>query len=77
MRTVASFPGVVLELLPSFVPYAIVLAGFGVFVIWNGGIVLGASLSVRARSISHALLACPLNAQYSMLDDAMAKKSFR
>jgi hypothetical protein len=33
------------ELFPAFVPYAIVLALFGGFVVWNGGIVLGACFS--------------------------------
>ncbi|KAL1707042.1 glycosyltransferase family 59 protein [Schizophyllum commune] len=29
------------DILPAFVPYALVLAGFGGFLVWNGGIVLG------------------------------------
>lgn len=29
------------EILPPFVPYMLVLAGFGGFVFWNGGVVLG------------------------------------
>ncbi|KZT06292.1 glycosyltransferase family 59 protein [Laetiporus sulphureus 93-53] len=32
---------VIPDILPAFIPYALVLAGFGAFVIWNGGIVLG------------------------------------
>jgi len=41
MRSVATAPNVILDILPSFVPYALVVAGFLGFVIWNGGIVLG------------------------------------
>ncbi|KAF9498104.1 glucosyltransferase [Pleurotus eryngii] len=40
-KTVMSFPSVLPEILPSFLPYAGVLAAFGAFVAWNGGIVLG------------------------------------
>ena len=29
------------DILPPFIPYALTLALFGGFVIWNGGIVLG------------------------------------
>ncbi|KAH9949435.1 glucosyltransferase [Amylocystis lapponica] len=36
-----SAPKVLPAILVSFVPYALVLAGFAVFVVWNGGIVLG------------------------------------
>lgn len=36
-----SAPKVLLDILPNFVPYAFVLLGFGTFVFWNGGIVLG------------------------------------
>lgn len=32
------------DILPSFVPYTLVLAAFGAFVVWNGGIVLGKSM---------------------------------
>ncbi|KAI0768618.1 glucosyltransferase [Trametes elegans] len=38
---VASAPRVLPDLLRNFVPYALVLAAFAGFVIWNGGIVLG------------------------------------
>ncbi|KAF9269957.1 glucosyltransferase [Marasmius fiardii PR-910] len=38
---IISAPGVIPDLLPSFVPYALVLASFVAFVVWNGGIVLG------------------------------------
>ncbi|EIM92928.1 glucosyltransferase [Stereum hirsutum FP-91666 SS1] len=41
IRTVLSLPGVLLDILPAFIPYAIVCAIFAGFVIWNGGIVLG------------------------------------
>ncbi|KAI0344140.1 glucosyltransferase [Trametopsis cervina] len=39
--SIASFPGVLPQILPPFVPYSAVLAAFGAFVVWNGGIVLG------------------------------------
>lgn len=29
------------DILPSFIPYALILVAFGCFVVWNGGIVLG------------------------------------
>jgi alpha-1,2-glucosyltransferase len=38
-----SAPAVLADILPSFVPYTLVLAAFGGFVVWNGGIVLGKS----------------------------------
>ncbi|KAF9535485.1 glucosyltransferase [Crepidotus variabilis] len=41
IRSVLSLPKVLPDILPSFVPYTLVLAGFGAFVVWNGGIVLG------------------------------------
>ena len=41
LAAVLSVPRVLPVILPSFVPYALVLAAFGVFVLWNGGIVLG------------------------------------
>jgi hypothetical protein len=41
-----SAPKALPELLPAFAPYAVVLALFGGFVIWNDGIVLGAFFSV-------------------------------
>jgi alpha-1,2-glucosyltransferase len=41
LYSIASFPRVVPRLLPQFIPYSIVLALFGAFVAWNGGIVLG------------------------------------
>ncbi|KAF5392521.1 hypothetical protein D9757_002197 [Collybiopsis confluens] len=40
-KCVRSLPGVLLEILPAFIPYALVLAVFGSSVVWNGGIVLG------------------------------------
>jgi alpha-1,2-glucosyltransferase len=36
-----SVPRVIPDLLSSFLPYALVLAAFAAFVLWNGGIVLG------------------------------------
>ncbi|KAL6299647.1 glucosyltransferase [Sparassis latifolia] len=41
VRSVLSAPAIVLDILPSFVPYGFALAGFIAFVLWNGGIVLG------------------------------------
>ncbi|KAF8898454.1 glucosyltransferase [Infundibulicybe gibba] len=41
LRSVQSAPRVLLEILPTLVPYMLVLAVFGAFVVWNGGIVLG------------------------------------
>ncbi|KAG5648241.1 hypothetical protein DXG03_006199 [Asterophora parasitica] len=41
VKSVLSAPGVLVDILPSLVPYALVLAIFGAFVVWNGGIVLG------------------------------------
>ena len=40
-RSVLSAPQVLPDILPAFVPYALVVAGFAGFVAWNGGIVLG------------------------------------
>lgn len=34
-------PRILPDILPAFVPYTLVLAAFGAFVVWNGGIVLG------------------------------------
>ncbi|KDQ54880.1 glycosyltransferase family 59 protein [Jaapia argillacea MUCL 33604] len=41
LRSFISAPKIVLDILPSFVPYALVVALFGAFVVWNEGIVLG------------------------------------
>ncbi|KAH9836500.1 glucosyltransferase [Rhodofomes roseus] len=41
IQCIITFPGVLVDILGAFVPYALVLAGFGAFVVWNGGIVLG------------------------------------
>ncbi|PCH33326.1 glycosyltransferase family 59 protein [Wolfiporia cocos MD-104 SS10] len=41
VKAVLSVPWILPGILPAFVPYALVLAGFGAFVVWNGGIVLG------------------------------------
>ncbi|KAJ7630545.1 glucosyltransferase [Roridomyces roridus] len=38
---VQSLPSVILDILPPFAPYALVVGLFGAFVVWNGGIVLG------------------------------------
>ncbi|KIK70426.1 glycosyltransferase family 59 protein [Collybiopsis luxurians FD-317 M1] len=40
-KSVRSLPGILPDILPAFVPYALVLAAFASFVVWNGGIVLG------------------------------------
>ncbi|KAF7320168.1 hypothetical protein MKEN_00801300 [Mycena kentingensis (nom. inval.)] len=40
-KAIESLPGVLGDILPAFVPYALVLALFVAFVVWNGGIVLG------------------------------------
>ncbi|KAI0052897.1 glycosyltransferase family 59 protein [Auriscalpium vulgare] len=40
-RSVWSLVNVLPDILPAFVPYALVLLVFGGFVVWNGGIVLG------------------------------------
>ena len=41
VSSIISFPRVLPSILGAFVPYALVLAGFGAFIVWNGGIVLG------------------------------------
>ena len=41
LRLMASAPKVLPDILLDFVPYALVCAIFGAFVVWNGGIVLG------------------------------------
>ncbi|KAK7694275.1 hypothetical protein QCA50_001456 [Cerrena zonata] len=41
VKTVASVPHVIADILPAFIPYSLVVAGFAAFVVWNGGIVLG------------------------------------
>ena len=41
VRSILSFPKVIPDILLNGIPYAIVLATFGAFVVWNGGIVLG------------------------------------
>jgi len=41
VRSVASAPQVIVDTLPSFIPYTFVVAAFAGFVLYNGGIVLG------------------------------------
>ncbi|KAF6766103.1 glucosyltransferase [Ephemerocybe angulata] len=41
LQSILSFPKILPQILPAFIPYSVVLAAFGAFVIWNGGIVLG------------------------------------
>lgn len=44
LRSIASVPKVLPQILPPFLPYAVVVAAFAAFVAWNGGIVLGMCL---------------------------------
>jgi hypothetical protein len=41
VRSVLSVPQVLVDILPSFIPYTLVVAAFAAFVLYNGGIVLG------------------------------------
>lgn len=41
IQSILSAPRILPDIMPSFIPYALVLALFVVFMIWNGGIVLG------------------------------------
>ncbi|KAJ7275481.1 glucosyltransferase [Mycena haematopus] len=41
VQSVLSVPKILVDVLPAFIPYGVVLALFGAFVVWNGGIVLG------------------------------------
>lgn len=52
MKTVVSAPHVIADLLPAFVPYSLVLAGFAGFVVWNGGIVLGKKTQGRLETLN-------------------------
>lgn len=45
LRSIVNLVKILPEILPAFLPYALVLVAFGVFVIWNGGIVLGMYIS--------------------------------
>lgn len=45
-----SVPKILPDILPSFVPYASVLALFAIFMKWNGGIVLGMA-TVRLHAV--------------------------
>ena len=47
VRSVLSAPRVLLDILPSFIPYSLVLAAFAGFIVWNGGIVLGEAFSMK------------------------------
>jgi alpha-1,2-glucosyltransferase len=49
--SVRSLPSVLLDILPAFIPYALVLVLFGAFVVWNGGIVLGEAGFTLHRTI--------------------------
>ena len=55
-----SLPNVLADILPSFVPYTLVLAAFGAFVVWNGGIVLGMSayISIYGKASKLTDLVC-------------------
>jgi alpha-1,2-glucosyltransferase len=41
VHALASAPRIIQDILPSFMPYALVLLLFCAFMVWNGGIVLG------------------------------------
>ena len=41
VRSVASAPQVLVDILPSIIPYTFVVTAFAGFVLYNGGIVLG------------------------------------
>jgi ABC-type dipeptide/oligopeptide/nickel transport system permease component len=45
VRSVLSAPQVLVDILPSFIPYTLVVAAFAAFVLYNGGIVLGMVVS--------------------------------
>ena len=45
VRSVASAPQVLVDILPSFIPYTFVVAAFAGFVLYNDGIVLGMLVS--------------------------------
>jgi alpha-1,2-glucosyltransferase len=45
VRSVLSAPKVLADILPSFIPYTLVVAAFAAFVLYNGGIVLGMLVS--------------------------------
>lgn len=47
VQTLLTVPKVIPDVLPCFLPYALVLGLFGAFVIWNGGIVLGMALYIE------------------------------
>jgi hypothetical protein len=51
VKTLRSLPAVLPDLLPPFAPYALVLAAFGAFIVWNGGIVLGATPQSGMRGV--------------------------
>ena len=40
-RIILGAPAVLLDILPRFLPYSLVLGLFAAFAVWNGGIVLG------------------------------------
>ena len=41
IKSILSAPKVLPAILPALVPYTLVVAAFGAFIAWNGGIVLG------------------------------------
>jgi len=51
LQAVISAPKVLPAILPAFIPYTLVLAGFGAFVVWNEGIVLGRLKQPRSWGI--------------------------
>ncbi|KAF9510697.1 glycosyltransferase family 59 protein [Hydnum rufescens UP504] len=40
-KSITSVPHAIVPIMPSFLPYTILAAAFSVFIVWNGGIVLG------------------------------------
>jgi len=41
VRSLLSAPQILVDILPSFIPYTLVVAAFAAFVLYNGGVVLG------------------------------------
>ena len=60
MQALISVPKVLPSILPAFVPYTLVLAAFGVFIVRNEGIVLGELFQARSHVI---------HADYGLLGD--------
>jgi DIE2/ALG10 family len=41
VQAVLGIPAVILDIIPAFIPYSLVMCLFGAFVVHNGGVVLG------------------------------------